>query len=317
MKLRVVLCAALLSGNAAAFIPECSLTGYVTAFPTHPTPRDPVSYEVSLAPLRLYYDPYIGYTRISVQPGTPIGKVSIDLVISRDPLDMPGYTAAPLRFSRVLGPFDALPAGNYDVTATVSLVEKGTGTVDITAQCLNRPELLLVVGEPGDPVRTAPVVEFYNASLDHYFITQNTAEIAKLDASGDWKRTGQSFIAYLPDAGDGRGQPVARYYGLPSAGLDSHFYTWNWWEFWKMGELNATKGNGWLFESAAAFSVEWPSTDGICRTGLLPVYRLWNGRVDSAHRYTTDIATKQAMIAKGYVPEGYGPDAVFMCALSQ
>ena len=43
------------------------------------------------------------------------------------------------------------------------------------------------------------------------------------------------------------------------------------------------------------------------------MYRLWNQRADSNHRYTTDPATKALMIAKGYIPEGYGPDAVVMC----
>ena len=35
---------------------------------------------------------------------------------------------------------------------------------------------------------------------------------------------------------------------------------------------------------------------------------------DSNHRYTTDAAIKTQMIAKGYVAEGYGSDAVTMCA---
>jgi hypothetical protein len=47
------------------------------------------------------------------------------------------------------------------------------------------------------------------------------------------------------------------------------------------------------------------------------VYRLWNQRVDSNHRYTTDPAIKAQMIAKGYVAEGYGPDAIMMCAFTR
>ena len=35
---------------------------------------------------------------------------------------------------------------------------------------------------------------------------------------------------------------------------------------------------------------------------------------DSNHRYTTDPAVKAQMIAKGYVAEGYGADAVAMCS---
>ncbi len=49
-------------------------------------------------------------------------------------------------------------------------------------------------------------------------------------------------------------------------------------------------------------------------TNLTKVYRLWNNRADSNHRYTTDPTLKAAMIAKGYIAEGYGPDATIMCA---
>ncbi|MEP7276605.1 MAG: hypothetical protein ABI812_09635, partial [Betaproteobacteria bacterium] len=38
------------------------------------------------------------------------------------------------------------------------------------------------------------------------------------------------------------------------------------------------------------------------------------GRTDSNHRYTSDLATQTAMIAKGYVAEGYGPTPVVMCS---
>ncbi|MBI4740056.1 MAG: hypothetical protein HY777_00520, partial [Betaproteobacteria bacterium] len=43
------------------------------------------------------------------------------------------------------------------------------------------------------------------------------------------------------------------------------------------------------------------------------VYRLWNQRPDTNHRYTTDPATRAQMIAKGYVAEGYGSAGVVMC----
>ena len=55
-------------------------------------------------------------------------------------------------------------------------------------------------------------------------------------------------------------------------------------------------------------------TTGACGGGTAAVYRLWNQRADSNHRYTTSTATKTQMLAQGYVAEGYGPDAVAMCA---
>ena len=45
-----------------------------------------------------------------------------------------------------------------------------------------------------------------------------------------------------------------------------------------------------------------------------PPEEAWNQRADSNHRCTTDAAIKAQMIARGYVAEGYGPDAVAMCA---
>ena len=56
------------------------------------------------------------------------------------------------------------------------------------------------------------VVEYYNAALDHYFITWVAAEQANLDAGNTptrWTRTGQSFRAYaMAQGGTSAGVPV-------------------------------------------------------------------------------------------------------------
>ena len=72
----------------------------------------------------------------------------------------------------------------------------------------------------------------------------------------------------------------------------------------------------WLTkETDAAFYIGLPDqVTGGCGSNEVPVYRLWNGRGDSNHRYTTSTAIKAQMIAAGYVAEGYGPDQVGMCA---
>ena len=67
-------------------------------------------------------------------------------------------------------------------------------------------------------------------------------------------------------------------------------------------------------ETPSAFWATLPDpSTGACGYEQIPVYRLWNARADSNHRYTTDPAIKAAMIARGYVAEGYGPNAVAMC----
>ncbi|MCC6194478.1 MAG: hypothetical protein IT518_08430 [Burkholderiales bacterium] len=69
-----------------------------------------------------------------------------------------------------------------------------------------------------------------------------------------------------------------------------------------------------MLETPEAFAVALPSSDGACPNNWIPVYRLWNNRADSNHRYTTEAATKAQMIARGYVAEGYGADAVSLCS---
>ena len=68
------------------------------------------------------------------------------------------------------------------------------------------------------------VIEFYNSSLDHYFITWVPDEIAKLDQGTvikGWVRTGQSLRTFnTPQSGT---SPVCRFYIPPELG-DSHFF---------------------------------------------------------------------------------------------
>ena len=75
---------------------------------------------------------------------------------------------------------------------------------------------------------TATVVEFYNTSLRHYFITADPAEAAGIDngaAGAGWVRTGGRFSAWK-NAGDAPGvSAVCRFYGTPVRGPNSHFYT--------------------------------------------------------------------------------------------
>jgi len=159
----------------------------------------------------------------------------------------------------------------------------------------------------GAPV---PVIEYYWAARDHYFITSNPPEIAALDASppGGWVRTGQSFGGYAQATGITSG--VCRFYIPPVFG-DSHYYSAS------PDECAAVqvKFPGLIEETPRAFYEDLPDlATGACPSGTSPVYRLWNDRADTNHRYTPDLSIRSAMIAKGYIPEGYGPLGVAMCA---
>ena len=181
------------------------------------------------------------------------------------------------------------------------LVASGAGGV-------NFGTYLAVIAVPAPP--PVAVVEYYNAALDHYFVSALAADIAALDSGQfkGWARTGLAFKAYLgPAPGT---NPVCRYY-LPPANGDSHFYSASPQECAEVG----AKFPSFVFEAADVMYVALPDlATGACPPGLIPVYRLWNARADSNHRYTADPAVKAAMVAKGYVAEGYGPDATIMCA---
>ena len=165
------------------------------------------------------------------------------------------------------------------------------------------------------PSFAATIVEYYDAALDHYFMTPLPNEIDALDSGriAGWARTGLVFDAAAA-AGTGL-SPVCRFYIPPEHG-DSHFFSASPAECQTVlakipGDPNFS---GYVYETAAAFNIALPdASTGACPDGTVPVYRLWNGRADSNHRYTADASTRDAMLARGYVAEGYGPSGVAMC----
>jgi hypothetical protein len=169
------------------------------------------------------------------------------------------------------------------------------------------------------PPLPVTVVEYYDAARDHYFISSLAPDIDALDTQRipGWTRTGQTFQAYPSQESGGPGaQPVCRFYIPPEKG-DSHFLSAS------VAECAAVLQKqmfdpayaGYVYETPSAFFIALPDTaSGACPPATIPVYRLWNQRVDSNHRYTIDPAIKAQMVALGFVAEGYGTDAVAMCA---
>ena len=188
------------------------------------------------------------------------------------------------------------------------------------------------------PARPVTAVEFRHAGLDHYFLTNLQPDLDALDSgrTPGWARTGRSFKVH-PGPASGAGvsptgrpegehrsaeragvpvYPVCRWY-IPPARGDSHFFSASPAECAAVAQKALTDPwyGGYVQETAQAFFIALPdATTGACAPGHVPVYRLWNGRLDSNHRYTADLAIRAQMIAQGYVAEGYGPDAVAMCA---
>ena len=175
------------------------------------------------------------------------------------------------------------------------------------------------------PTRVA-VVEYHDASRDHYFMTAAADEIDALDSgrTPGWQRTGEALylgatartpqdLEYVYYA-----SPVCRFYLPPSAG-DSHFFSAS------ADECAAVRARfpSFVEETSAAFYAARPDAGtGSCGVipgfvdgdePMLPIYRLWNQRADTNHRYTWKADIRDAMIARGWLSEGYGALGVAMC----
>jgi Repeat of unknown function (DUF5648) len=155
------------------------------------------------------------------------------------------------------------------------------------------------------------VAEFRNDVLNDYFLTAYQTETDLLDSSRieSWQRTGQTLTAWTSIVSVKTGErpppnllPVCRIW----LG-NSHFYSISAPECAAVAQFPA------FLETAAAFYATLPNPDaGACPVDQTPVYRLWNAN-GSSHRYTTQVAVRDDMKARGWIAEGYGPDPVAMC----
>jgi hypothetical protein len=150
------------------------------------------------------------------------------------------------------------------------------------------------------PAVVVQTIEYYNAGLDHYFITAFPDEAAMLDAGVQvpgWKRTGYAFPSW--QSGTGPGNEACRFFGTPGRGPNSHFYTIN------AAECDEVKANpDWTFEAFAFRAVE-PISGG-CAAEYQTVTRLYNNGMggQANHRYLTDAAAIDATVARGWSIEG-------------
>ena len=180
----------------------------------------------------------------------------------------------------------------------------------------NQPAVLQFLG--GDSTRTRPLservaIEYFHAGYGHYFLTADAHEIADLDVPNPsgWARTGHSFRVWDDD--DPSLRPACRFWSDQSfAPKSSHFYTPY------EAECSALKaGSTWRFERDA-FSVRMPAGpagSGACPVDSRPLYRAYNnGRTGAPnHRYITDPALLDEMIAQGWTMEGEATTRVFAC----
>jgi len=161
-----------------------------------------------------------------------------------------------------------------------------------------------------DGLETA--IEFYHATFDHYFVTAEPDEATWLSLGNlpPWVPTGEAWPVWT--RGVVGSLPVCRFFSAAFAPKSSHFYTPY------AAECTYLKQQGvWLYEEDS-FGLELPigpADQGSCRPATQPLYRAYNNGQGGApnHRYTTDPAILDAMVAQGWIMEGEAATRVFAC----
>jgi cytochrome c553 len=210
-----------------------------------------------------------------------------------------------------IAPFnEIMTAANNPAQIAAAADPSQMGFIDVLLTPANPADIAAYLATVAGAPVAVDVVEFYTAARDHYFISASIAEISDLDhgVHVGWTRTGLGFKAYA--AAVAGASPVCRFYIPPALG-DSHFYSASPTE---CAQVLATYPT-FSFESPNVFYIALPDqASGGCPTATVPVYRIWDNRADTNHRYTISLAIRQQMQALGWLPEGYGPNQVIMCA---
>jgi trimeric autotransporter adhesin len=210
-----------------------------------------------------------------------------------------------------LGAEGAPPVGSTLSSPSGILVD-AAGDVYVADSGNRRVRKLVFSSQP----RTS--VEFYNATMKHYFITAEPAEQAIVDGGGagpGWTRTGDSFKVYAADGAPSGSSQVCRFFGSVTPGPNSHFYTAAQAEcdFVKALDIATPAGQPkWHYEGLVFAS--YAPVNGQCPAEApVAVYRAYNNRaaqLDSNHRITTRQSEIPLLVAQGWVSEG-----IVMCGL--
>jgi hypothetical protein len=248
-----------------------------------------------------------------------VGRAYADFVMPANFLPTDGATVDFAGFDRIT--YSALPTDG----ANALFGDQSIGPAEVPGGiCHASPPFCATQLHPTPTLITA--VEYYNAAQDHYFITASAPDIDALDSGrfSGWQRTGESFmvgahsVTMLGLEYTYYGSAVCRFYLPPAAG-DSHFFSGS------ADECAAVQARfpDFMLETTSAFYAGSPDpSTGQCGVmpgfidgdiELRPVFRLWNGRADTNHRYTTRADLRAAMIGQGWISEGYGPLGVVFC----
>lgn len=198
--------------------------------------------------------------------------------------------------------FPVLPAGSYRIEYASSDTA-GSGALDPRAGTIERDFVVYDSVLPGVP--PSMTVEYYSKSLNHYFITADLNEMYVLDTSQipGWTRTGQSWTSFATayEPSDNL-VPVCRFYGVPTAGINSHFYSA---DSSDCQYVIDHWPDQWLLETLNAVMVIPTSPSNSCPLGTKPAWRLYNNAENNNpnHRYTISRDIVAQMEQQGWVLE--------------
>lgn len=174
------------------------------------------------------------------------------------------------------------------------------------------------------------LLEFVHEASGSYFMTSRADEIIALETGRipGWSRTDNALFAFvrpMPEvdtvSNGAQTVPVCRLLLAGPRGF-AHHYTAS------AGECEALRSGGATLESDAIFHAAEPDPlTGDCpvvvadlaeesarsyQTG--EVLRFWDGAVDPPrHRLVKSSVYRDEMLARGWIPEGYGPRHVALC----
>jgi streptogramin lyase len=292
-------------------------SGVVTEFSAGITARANLGSITTGPDGNLWFTEVFGNRIGRITPNGVVTEFSAGITAGSDPNDITAGPDGNLWFTEWFGNRIGRITPNGVVTEFSAGISAGASLGEITAGPDGNLWFTEILGNRiGRITPPALVVEYHHASFDHYFITPVSAEIALLDARvppfQEWSRTGFSFDAYANVTAPAGSVPICRFFNNHFAPKSSHFYAAHGFGC----EATLAQFPDWGLEDDKLFNMMLPdATTGVCPTGTIPLYRLYNNGMGNApnHRFVTSVTERQNMLNLGWVAEGAG-FGVGMCA---
>ena len=186
---------------------------------------------------------------IATQGFASLGLVTPDYVIPNEFLATDGAT---------------LNYAGVDQVTFASLPTDGVNAISRAGSMITNAATNFAGTAASVPALAVGLVEYYNQSLDHFFVSDLQPDIDALDSGriAGWARTGQSFNVFPSQASGGAGvNPVCRFYIPPEHG-NSHFFSASPAECSDILQKTTSDPNysGYIYETPSAFFVALPDT---------------------------------------------------------